>query len=50
MKRIAALLATASIAFAGLSFTAAPAHACVGVQCTYSCVKRILSGNAACPD
>lgn len=48
MRKIATVLATALLGFGALG--AAPAQACVGVQCTVDCIKRIVSGSRVCPD
>jgi hypothetical protein len=50
MRRIAAVLTAATLSFGGLTAVASPAHACVGVQCTVDCVRRVLSGSRVCPD
>jgi hypothetical protein len=49
-KKLTALAVAGAITFAGMSLAAAPAHACAGVECTINCIKRMLSGNPACPD
>ena len=50
MRRIAAVLTAGVLSFGGLTVAAAPAHACVGLQCTIACIVRTLAGNPSCPD
>ncbi len=50
MRRIAAVLVAGALSFSGLTIAAAPAHACVGLQCTVDCIRRVLSGSHVSPD
>lgn len=50
MRRIAAVLTAGMLSVGGLTAAATPAHACVGLQCTISCIKQVLAGNPVCPD
>ncbi len=49
-KKVAALLTVAGLSLGGIALTSPAAHACVGVRCTVDCIRRIVSGNPACPD
>lgn len=50
MRRIAAVLTACALSLGATTVLAGPALACVGVQCQVECVKRILAGQAGCPD
>jgi hypothetical protein len=50
MRKVAAVLTAGMLGLATMTVAAAPANACVGLRCTVDCVKRVLSGNPACPD
>lgn len=50
MRRMVAVLTAGALSFGGLTIAASPAQACAGIECTIDCIRRMLSGNPACPD
>lgn len=48
MTRLRTLVAGTVLAFAVVPFSAAPAQACLSVQCVVDCVRNIASGEFVC--